>query len=386
MSILQIERVAALQPHSIVLYKSFPASAGQTAEASLHNLEKGKAGEYNGYMSPATGRKVRKYLSSWLLALEQNMKDRAGRGTKYYPTFVTLTLASEQRHTDNEIKRNMLNRFIIRIQKTYGVKYFFWRAEPQENANIHFHLIIDRWISWPALRAEWNKIQDENGYIEPYRKAQQGRHLNGFKLEQGSKRSEAQQRKAYEEGVGCNWSNPNSTDVHRISNLDSLTAYVVKYVCKSDALPISEEQPVGEEQPVAEVGGARRKIQGRIWGCSDELRDFTYYADTHSVEMDFTTHGNSEMVNYVAEVEKAVGKAEVYEDDFIKVIRLKKPQAHYLERYAPTLHYRYKQYYRNIYKRLYEENEKEPISEPKRKEVGKEEKREHEIVQLGCPF
>jgi hypothetical protein len=319
-------------------------------------LEKGAAGEYNGYMSPATGRKVRKYLSTWLLALQQNMTDRGSRGAKYYPTFVTLTLASKQQHSDNYIKRHMLNRFIQRLQNLFGVKYFFWRAEPQENSNLHFHLIVDRWAKWETLRAEWNKIQGEHGYIDAYRLAQQARHADGFMLDRASSTSKAQQLKAYTEGMACNWSNPNSTDVHKINKLESLTAYVVKYVCKRDEPTEAEE--------TEEATGSRRKIGGRIWGCSDELRNFKYYADTLAIDINFNTMANPEMVDYVGQVEAEVGPSEVFQDEFMKVIRLKKPQAHYLKKYAPGMHTDYTSHYRNIYKELYEAAPQIPLFEP----------------------
>jgi hypothetical protein len=361
-SILQIETVASLQPHSIILYKSFPASSRKSGgDASLLNLAKKEGVGYNGYMSPATGRKVRKYLGTWLLALQQNMTDRGGRGTKYYPTFVTLTLASKQQHDDNYIKRNLLNRFIIRVQKLFGVKYFFWRAEPQENGNLHFHLIIDRWAKWETLRAEWNAIQAAHGYIDAYRLAQEAKHLGGFKFNPKAGGSKAAQRKAYDEGVACNWSNPNSTDVHKINKLESLTAYVVKYVCKRDE-PAPQE--IDESGELVEATGGRRKIRGRIWGCSDELRNFKYYADTLGIEENFQMMANPEMVDYVSQVEQEVGPSEVFEDEFIKVVRLKKPQAHYLKKYAPGMHRDYSNHYRNIYKDLYEAKPEKTLFEP----------------------
>lgn len=364
MSVLQIERVAALQPHSIVLYKSWPNSGrAEVAAGSLAALEKQQTlgAEYNGRMSPATARKVRKYLSTWLLALEQNLKDRGGRGAKYYPTFVTLTLASKQVHDDNYIKRNLLNRFIIRVQKRYGVKYFFWRGEPQENGNLHFHLIVDRFIKWENLRADWNKIQGEHGYIEAYRQAQQQHHALGFTPAPKSKRPLAQQRKAYDEGVACNWSNPNSTDVHKINKLESLSAYVVKYVCKTDKPPPEALGPDG--QPL-EATGSRRKIKGRIWGCSDELRNFSYYTDTHSIEENFTPLGNAAVIDYCEAVKKEVGPAKVFEDEYITVIRLEKPQHYYLEKFGGSLAKDYRNHYRNIYKQLYEKPAEIPLLEP----------------------
>lgn len=361
-----------MQPHSIVLYKSFPASLGsKPGEASLLNLDKGTKGEYNGYLSPATSRKIKRYLSNWLLALQENMKGRDGNpANKYYPTFVTLTLPSAQSQTDNEVKRKLLDRFILQIKKSFGVKHYFWRAEPQGNGNIHFHLIVDRWMSWEKLRAEWNKVLDCHGYLSAYRKTQEEWHKNGFRPRKNllSVWPMEKQKAAYLKGKAENWSNPNTTDVHKIQNLDSITAYVVKYVCKKSDLATD------------------RKIEGRIWGCSDELRNFSYYVDTHSIEMNYQQHGNAEIVDYVAQVEQELGAGQVFEDEFIKVIRLKDTQEHYLSKYAPKLKNRYRQYYQNIYKQLYGKHQKELVFEQITKEVENTSPKQAEIVQMQWEF
>ncbi len=343
-----MEKVASLQPHSIVLYKAFPASSRASGgEASLLNLEKGKAGLYNGYLSPNTARKIKRLLGCWLLALEENIKRAPDATNRFFPTFVTLTLPAEQMHSDNEIKRKMLDPFILEIKKKFGVKHYFWRAEDQKNGNIHFHLICDRWMSWKALRAVWNNILSRHGYIEKYRAAQLAHHADGFTVRKEMLKTwpAAKQKAAFDEGTRNNWSDPNTSDVHKINKLTSITAYVVKYVCK-------------KSDP-----SKGRKIEGRIWGCSDELRELGYYTDTHSLEMNFQQTGNPDVVDYVAQVEKEVGQAEIFEDEFIKVIRLKHPQSHYLKKYAPSLHKSYRNHYRTIYGQLYEGLIKKPAFE-----------------------
>lgn len=376
MSTLQIERVASLQPHSIVLYKAYPASSRESGgEASLLNLEKGKSGEYNGYLSPSTARKIKKILSCWLLALEENIKRAPDAANRFFPTFVTLTLPSAQAHTDNEVKRKLLDPFILEIKKKFGVKHYFWRAEDQKNGNIHFHLICDRWMSWKALRAVWNNILKRNGYIEAYREAQLEHHKTGFTVRREMLKTWPldRQKAAFDEGTRNNWSDPNTVDVHKINKLTSITAYVVKYVCK-------------KSEP-----GKGRKIGGRIWGCSDELRELGYYTDTHSLEMNFQHTGNPDVVDYVAQVEKEVGAGEVFEDEFIKVIRLKHPQSHYLKKYAPSLHKSYRNHYRTIYKELYEGYVKKPAFERVEQEIVAPEPITLErfgpkIVQIGMKF
>ena len=354
MSILQqnpIERVASLQPNAIILYKSFPRSSKPKDDSSLSNLAKGRDGEYNGYMSPATGRTVKRFLTTWLSAMESNMHRSEGAKNKYYPTFVTLTLPSVQQHTDNLIKREFLNRLVLRMKRNAGVKYYFWRAEPQENGNIHFHILVDRWIGWEWLRDSWNVILREHGYIDAYRKEQLAYHKNGFKVRRMVLKTwglEAQE-KAYQRGMAEDWQNPNTTDVHKLQSIENVAAYVVKYVTKKP--DILAKKDYGEGRVINCVH--TRKIEGRIWGCSDELRDLKNYRDTYSVEQGVETHENAEVVNYVANVEIEVGKDDVYEDEYIKVIRLKKGQEYFLKKYCQSLRKRYVDYYKEVYNLLY---------------------------------
>ena len=48
---------------------------------------------------------------------------------KFKLTFITLTLSAKQGiHTDIEIKRELLNHFLITIKRSFGVKHYVWRA------------------------------------------------------------------------------------------------------------------------------------------------------------------------------------------------------------------------------------------------------------------
>lgn len=213
--------VLRYQPNMLLIYDQrydWPARTPKQREAE-ENLTRGK---YNGYMSPKTKSKVNKYLTTWVQSIEQL------RGSKHqnkaqklpYLTFVTLTLPSIQKHTDNEIKRQALGNFIKEIQRKCNVWNYFWRAEAQKNGNIHFHLIIDSFVNHTELRGYWNKQMDLMGYIEPFKKT-----------------------------YGHN--NPNSTDIHALRNIKNPGAYLIKYVTKSEGY---------------------RPINGRIHGCSDRIR------------------------------------------------------------------------------------------------------------------
>jgi hypothetical protein len=140
----------------------------------LNQDENGSA--YNGYLSPATKRNLEQMLQVWLTAIEVNVDLKSQRKrvdeSEVLPTFVTLTLPSQQIHGDNDLKEVLLHPFLDWLkqsseeyykrggnrgkQKGFDVKGFFWRAEPQKNGNIHFHVLVDRYIPWDRIREKWN--------------------------------------------------------------------------------------------------------------------------------------------------------------------------------------------------------------------------------------
>jgi hypothetical protein len=370
-----IETRVKLKTNSVIQYDIYKKESKSLINPNAtKNLlgQNGKESYYNGYLSPNTKRHIDEVLSVWLTGIEQNINLKAQskevNPNNIFPTFITLTLPCSQFHTDNTIKSAVLNPFIEWLkanetekhsngklkgqQKGFGVKAFFWRAEPQGNTRIHFHIIVDKFVPWERIRAKWNQCCERLGYVTMYSLMQKDIFKNGFalntlKMERDLKivTQQAQealksriipekmnalfkqyleislkhdhplpkdvleeiaidiQKKAYEKGLSCDFRDPNTTDIHAIQNLDSITSYVIKYISKkpktkpleanqelvfNEAInkhciqtfekvlnPVTqlEEKNIIDEQ-FYEPTFLERKINGRIWGCSDTLRSY----------------------------------------------------------------------------------------------------------------
>lgn len=220
--------IIRIQPGSVLTYAVPHVRPRRTdaQEATISNLTRGK---FLGEISDKARQKLKKIAVGWLVSVQEGKKGKIKTklSKKRYITFVTLTLSAKQVHTDNEIKRELLNHFLINCQREFGVKEYIWRAESQANGNIHFHLFLDCYISWIKLRALWNKCQERLGYISRFKQA-------------------------------YNHTNPNSTDIERIRSVKGATIYVTKYISKESKY---------------------RKLQGRLWGCSDNLKKLLPYED-----------------------------------------------------------------------------------------------------------
>lgn len=175
----------------------------------------------NGQLSVNAKRKMSRAIE-YLVTLAQPKKVHeklTGKTINFKLAFITLTLPSAQIHTDSEIINKCLNQFLVECRKYHNVKNYVWRAEKQENGNIHFHLLIDKFIPWYMMRNSWNRILNKLGYVDRF----QEKHGH---------------------------SQPNSTDIHSTKRVKNIQAYLMKYMSKS-------EQNTNQS--------------GRIWSCNQEL-------------------------------------------------------------------------------------------------------------------
>ena len=234
-------------------------------DRSINNVNKGHFAEnevvdnkVKGEYSVKSKKRFSSIIKNWISVLEaNNLKNYNGRrAIEKDLRFVTLTLSSKQKHNDQFIRRMMLNRFIKIIKLKFSVMSYIYCSESQKNGNIHFHIVIDKYINYKDIQIIWNKIQATYGYIE------------AFKEKHGHE-------------------NPNSTDIHSFRKVHSIAAYLIKYFTKDES---------------------RRKIDGRLWGSSDNLKQLEHYST-------IVTYHEAEMFNKI----KKANKARYYAQDYFTI-------------------------------------------------------------------
>ena len=219
----------------------------------------------DGYLSKTAVRKMSRAIEYLLyLASPKKIQERlSGKIVNFKVAFVTLTLSSKQVHTDKEIREKLLNQFLIEIKKKYKVKNYVWRAEKQKNGNIHFHILVDKFIHYSELRDTWNRIQNKLGYVEAYRRELKEWHKEGFRIRQEltGKWSADSQYKAWLNAKKTDYHNPNSTDIHSLKNIKNVKSYIQKYM--------SKEAEINSEMTKEQI--EKLMVEGRLWGCNQEL-------------------------------------------------------------------------------------------------------------------
>ena len=247
----------SIQPNKLTTYLHYDQT-GDQRNYDNYNSPTELDNRAHGIMSHKANKRVRLAID-WLiyLAKDKPLYSKADKKNfNFKLNFVTLTLSSKQKHSDNEIKAKLLNQFLTELREKYKCTNYLWRAESQGNGNIHFHICTDVFIPWRTLRTDWNRIQEKLGYISAYTKK-------------------------------TGKTDPNSTDVHSIKTIRNLSSYLSKYCTKNShgyVLLVSKasKEPFKPTSwltynhpkfnPKAKI---YRQIHGKLWGQSQGLSKYS---------------------------------------------------------------------------------------------------------------
>lgn len=263
--------MVSISPNGIVLYNQYigPKKChhfdGDSFDTGQERRKPPTFKTPGGIMSKRASKRM-EYALKWLLFIspwKRHYVRELKTWIKFQLTFLTVTLSSKQVHSDNEIKKKMLNQLLVELRKDYNMENYVWRAEKQANGNIHFHIVTNVFIPHYALKKKWNRIQEKLGYIERYQEEMNEGikcFTDYYNRYQGSA-SYITLHKRYEEGIKNNWSKPNSTDIHSLKKVNNITAYLCKYMAK--------ETPHGYE-PGDDIPD-ELLVEGKLWGLSESL-------------------------------------------------------------------------------------------------------------------
>lgn len=132
-----------------------------------------------------------RYKTVFVVATQQHFR--------YKINFITLTLPSAQCHSDKEIIKRIFSPFMEAwVKRSPGLLYVY-KIEVQDNGNVHFHVVTNTFYHYRKLREDWNRACEKLGYVS-----------------RGTV------------------SDPNSTDVHALSNRGDIANYLTSYMSKKD--------------------------------------------------------------------------------------------------------------------------------------------------------
>ena len=207
---------------SVIMFKETSKKSFRH-KVTERQLEALSCKKFTGLLSNNSRKKIIAIAQNWQDTLElmnENSKQIQSLKRKQL-ILLTLTLSEKQHMDDREVKRKMLGAFIQElVRKDQSVRYL-WKAEAQQNGNIHFHLLLDCYYDKIWIQRTWNRIQFNN------------LHHSAFLYE-------------------GNPSGAPSTRIESLRDKYNSIAYIAKYMGKNED---------------------ERDIEGRLWGCSSKLRE-----------------------------------------------------------------------------------------------------------------
>jgi hypothetical protein len=290
---MQTERVycpvLSVNPSSICTFSDLVSGPRPSKQLETYK-ENFKKNQHNDKISKIAAKKISLALDYIIYVAKPKTipEGYKGAGNQYKLAFVTLSLSAKQIHTDKEIITNCLQPLLNYFRKHYKLENYVWRAEKQKNGNIHFHIVLDKWIPYQDLRFHWNLYQQNLGYITRYSEAQKKFHNQGFRLHTSMLKtwSEDRQKQAYDKGYKENWNNPNSIDIHSTKRIRNLKKYLCKYLTKQP------HEKIDEDEINNTTASGLLSIDSRLWACSEQLSNLRGARS----DIDFDTFGEIERI------------------------------------------------------------------------------------------
>jgi len=223
---VQLPPVVKLYDDMIVVYNNPDSIKTRNYnENSLDNLRSKE--EYKAVVSSTRKRKIKEIICAWhnCCIVYNRCMPKASQFDRRKIAMLTLTLPAAQVHDDREIKRKIFQPFLQELRRLYGLELYLWRAEPQVNGNIHFHVLLDIYIPYLQLKVLWDKFLNVLGYVSRFKQK------------------------------NPNKNNP-SVNIVGTRTKNNSYRYLFDYACKENG---------------------KRKLKGAVWGCSDKLRNLSVY-------------------------------------------------------------------------------------------------------------
>jgi hypothetical protein len=253
----RIQELHVTPTYAVLIPQRNPSIFGKT-ERQLKNEENLKKEKLTGVMSEKASKRLKNAVN-WLVASAKNKTVYSKTAKKHFffkINFVTLTLPTTDHDiSDHFFKSKLLHAFINTCRNSHDLKNYVWKVETQANGNIHAHFTTDTFIHHQDLRKIWNRILTKNGILQKYTAKHSAMTLDDYINDNNprNKKDIETLTKRFKNGCSEGWTNPNTTDVHSVKSVSDIAAYLCKYMTKNDS--------------------DRRKIKGRLWGCSYNLSE-----------------------------------------------------------------------------------------------------------------
>lgn len=279
----------------------------------------------SGFMNPRIRKQIRRIVYNWIDCIKP---EHNGSINSYYskPVFITLTLPSIQQHTDQDLHRKALGKFLIYMKRKGYCVNFLWRAERQKNGNLHYHILTDTYIDHKLIKDVWNDIMNNLGYIDQYKlnQLEKAGHLNLISNEVLNNIKDIHLLESHRKKLLEEIPMPNSTDIHHLKSIKNAAAYITKYLNKStfadevrnvntlqNTSMINKDQADMMRAKLVTIN-KKEQIQGRVWGSSKALKNL----------QDCKIFNSQDVTDFLTDVQENHDPL-IYSNEFVTIITVK---------------------------------------------------------------
>lgn len=186
---------------------------------------------------------------------------------------ITLTIPTTQVIHPNTAYNQLLKPFIDYLRKTKDVENYIWKLEFQKRGQIHYHITMPQVIHWREIRNKWNYLLKKNNYLNEYY-SKKGNY------------------------------DPNSTDIHKVYNIDKIGPYLMKEFVKScQNVDINKHNYTKED--------INKKF--KYWDCSNSLVQCKRFATDMNEDIAYSLY------NYISKTDKEVQYLKLENCEIIKL-------------------------------------------------------------------
>lgn len=201
-----------------------------------------------GNLSANASRKLKNVIR-WLIASSEWKHTYEKKHKGKVPWKINMiTLTFHENMIDDNLARQLLSKWLEMAKYRWEMHLYIWKAEPQSRGAIHFHISTNTYIPHTEVKYTWNRLLKKHGLNEMH---------------------------------------DNSTDVHAVINCKSHENYLSDYF-------LNDKKHEG-----------RRKIKGKLWGCSHALsqagKDFITMEEHEMKALEYDNLNISLIMKYIVE-------------------------------------------------------------------------------------
>lgn len=227
-----------------------------------------------GELSPGARRNLVRGFDNLLMISKRSLQfnQYIKKAVPFQLAMITLTLPTDRILSSKEMNKRLLKRFLQWLedysQRHYRKKLFYiWKLELQERGQLHWHIILNRFISYEVVAKQWSYLLKDTGLSRDYYKKYGSHEVKPATRTESVKRNTSGEMRAY----------------ILKKYLKKPTDKAVKEAKKKARVNCRDREQL--KLQLENFDKILSQIDGGCWGCSQALRE-----KYPTVEIDFPTY------------------------------------------------------------------------------------------------